>query len=263
MRIHALGFPAIASISLALAACAGTGTSAPQVTPPGAPKTAAATALERGAAVLQAQAPLRPMDMYMVGFHAAKDDPSQQMESHHYCQQVNEEFAQCVLFDGNTSDANLVGIEYIISEDTFESLPEEEKRYWHPHNYEILSGQLVMPGLPDTLEEEALRGMLNTYGKTWRLWNAKPFDARGDKLPLGEPVLVWSFNRDGEAVTELVKTRDSQMQVSTAAKRLKRRDLVPLARPQQGVDDLDTAFPRPTRSIPGVVEKRTAGDKTR
>jgi hypothetical protein len=45
-----------------------------------------------------------------------KDAPAEQVTSHHHCNQVNEDFAQCVLFDGNTRNANLHGIEYIISE---------------------------------------------------------------------------------------------------------------------------------------------------
>jgi hypothetical protein len=37
-------------------------------------------------------------------------------------------------FDGNTRNANLTGIEYIISERLFEQLPRDERPYWHPHN---------------------------------------------------------------------------------------------------------------------------------
>ncbi len=59
---------------------------------------------------------------------------------------MNEDFAQCVLFDGNTAEANLHGLEYIISEKVYDTLPPVEQSYWHPHNYEILSGQLVAPG---------------------------------------------------------------------------------------------------------------------
>jgi hypothetical protein len=71
-----------------------------------------------------------------------------QMEAHHYCHQVNADLLQCVLFDGNTEDANLIGIEYIISERLFASLPPEEQAFWHPHNYEILSGSLVALAYP-------------------------------------------------------------------------------------------------------------------
>ena len=42
--------------------------------------------------------------------------------------------AQCVLFDGNTAEARMMGIEYIASEKLYNTLPTEEKAYWHPHN---------------------------------------------------------------------------------------------------------------------------------
>ena len=89
-----------------------------------------------------------------------------------YCHQVNEDFAQCVLFDGNTSNANLVGIEYIISEDIFESLPDNENNIWHPHNFEILSGQLIAPNIPDMAEKRTMRSKMDSYGKTWHVWNS-------------------------------------------------------------------------------------------
>jgi hypothetical protein len=130
-----------------LAACAAPSGKPPPVQPLGTEKTGKTQALETGAALLQTQAPLRPMDVYLVGFHAAKENPSLQMEAHHYCRQVNEEFAQCALFDGNTEAANLIGIEYIISERLFDALPQSERKYWHPHNYEILSGELIAPGI--------------------------------------------------------------------------------------------------------------------
>lgn len=82
------------------------------------------------------------------------DDPCHQMEAHHYCKKLNEDFSQCLLYDGNTKNANLTGIEYIISEKLFQSLLPEETQYWHPHNYEILSGQLVAPGIPSPLEKQ-------------------------------------------------------------------------------------------------------------
>ncbi len=140
----------------------------PEVEPAGVDKSGKTAALEKGAALLQGQAPLNAMDVYLVGFHPLKNEPSHQMEAHHFCHQVNEDFAQCALFDGNTDNANLNGIEYIISESLFETLPEEEKAYWHPHNYEILSGQLTAPGIPSVAEMELMEGKMNSYGKTWQ-----------------------------------------------------------------------------------------------
>jgi hypothetical protein len=186
-----------------------------------------------------------------------KDDPRHQMEAHHFCRQVNEDFAQCALFDGNTASANLNGIEFIISERLFDTLPAEERKYWHPHNGEILSGQLIAPGIPDVAEKELMRSKMNSYGKTWHVW----MTGKGDKLPLGEPMLAWSFSRDGEARPGLVEERDKRMGVDTQATRQKRQDLVELAKPQDGVDALHGKFEGTSTPIPGVVDKASQGDK--
>ena len=114
-----------------------------------------------------------------------KESPHDQMEAHHYCQQINEDFAQCALFDGNTKDANLNGIEYIISEKLFNTLPEKEKKYWHPHNGEILSGQLVAPGIPEVAEKALMKEKMNSYGKTWHLWNTGYEGKPGDDVAFG------------------------------------------------------------------------------
>ena len=133
--------------SLALAACTGAGATDPAVEAPGRPESARTTVLEMGASTIQRDAPTDALEIYLVGFHPLKENPTHQFEAHHFCRQVNEDFAQCALYDGNTAEANLNGIEYIISERLFETLPEAEQPYWHPHNGEILSGQLVAPGL--------------------------------------------------------------------------------------------------------------------
>jgi len=68
-------------------------------------------------------------------------------------------------------------------------LPIEERAYWHPHNYEILSGQLRMPGLPDIAEKEALKGKMNSYRKTWHTSMIGMRDQSPDPLPFGPPRL--------------------------------------------------------------------------
>jgi hypothetical protein len=243
--------PATALISL-LAACSGT--SEPTGKPAGQPMSAGTAALAAGATALQPDAPPDAMDIYLVGFHPMKDQPQLQVEAHHWCHQVNEDLAQCALFDGNTADANLTGIEYIISERLFARLASGEKPFWHPHNGEILSGQLVAPGLPEVAEHTLMRTKMNSYGKTWHTWHTGP---GGETLPLGPPMLAWSFSRDGEIQPGLVGARDRKLGIDTAERRAARQDLVPLARPQSGVDALEGRFGRPTTPIPGVVD---AGD---
>jgi hypothetical protein len=241
-----------------LAATAAAQRSQPDTAPAGAPKESNTKMLEAGAKVLQGNAPLAGFDIYLNGFHPMKDDPDMQVEAHHFCRQVNEDLAQCALFDGNTRTANLNGIEYIISEKLYATLPAAERQYWHPHNGEILSGQLVAPGLPDAAEHALMKKKINSYGKTWHLWNTGANGKPGDSLPLGAPMLAWSFSHDGELLPSMLEERDTRMKVHTGAKRKQRADLKPLAHPQSGVDALKGRFDSPVQDIPGVVDSAPA-----
>jgi Protein of unknown function (DUF1264) len=229
------------------------------IAPAGEGKGAWMAALEKGAALLQDRTPLKGFDAYVVGFHCAKHEPDMQMEAHHYCRVVNDDFLQCVIFDGNTREANLIGIEYIVSERLFDTLPAEEKPFWHPHNFEILSGQLVAPGLPDVAETSFLKQLMNSYGKTWHTWHTGRHDGKdaGMSMPLGEAKLMWSFNREGEADERLKENRSAVMGIDVEAKRARRQNLVELAHPQHGVDAMRDEFSG-TEPVPGVVDVAAA-----
>ncbi len=220
---------------------------------PGEPKSPRTIGLEAGARLLQSAAPLKPFDIHLVGFHPMKDHPEHQMEAHHYCHQMNEDFAQCTLFDGSGGNARLNGIEYIISEKLFDSLPQTEKAFWHPHNGEILSGQLAAPGIPAAAEKALMRSKMNSYGKTWHVWNTGHENGAPDPLPLGPAMLAWSFSRDGEAIPAMVERRDRRLGINSTALRKQRAELQKLAKPQSGVDALKGKFARPASAIPGVV----------
>jgi hypothetical protein len=231
--------------------------------PAGRGKSAWPAALEQGANLLQAATPLKGFDVYVVGFHCAKGEPDFQMEAHHYCRVVNDDLLQCVLFDGNTKDANLIGVEYIISDRLFDGMPDQEKPYWHPHNFELLSGQLVAPGLPEAAEKAFFKLLVNSYGKTWHTWHTHGGGGRpGMDLPYGDPKLMWSFNRDGECDEALRRDRDQAMGLDTAAKRADRQSFLELARPQWGVDAMKDDFPD-TMPIPGVTDVHATGPEAR
>jgi hypothetical protein len=232
----------------------------PPMTPAGEGRSAWRATLEAGAAVLQDMTPLKDFDIYVVGLHCAKHEPEMQMEAHHFCRQVNQDFLQCVIFDGNTKDANLIGIEYIISERAFGMLPEDERASWHPHNYEILSGQLTAPGLPEAAERAFLKELMNSYGKTWHTWHTGRRDGRGEPgtpLPFGDAKLMWSFNRDGEADEALKQEVESAMGIDEAAKRAQRQPFAELAHPQHGVDAMADEFSG-TTPVAGVLDARRA-----
>ncbi|GAB3561306.1 OBAP family protein [Spelaeicoccus albus] len=229
------------------------------VTAAGSPTGGWLSVLENGAKLLQNSSPLRGFDAYVVGFHCPKNEPDMQMEAHHYCRAVNDDLLQCVLFDGNTPEANLIGIEYIISGSLFAGLPADEQAYWHPHNFEVLSGQLAAPGLPEIVETSLMKLLMNSYGKTWHTWHTGRHDGEaGDQIPLGDPKLMWSFNRDGECDESLKKDRDRAMGIDTAANRDRRQRLVAGARPQRGVNAMKDQFDG-TTAIPGVVDMSDDG----
>lgn len=94
-------------------------------------------------------------------------DINRQVSAHHYCSHINQDFRQCVIYDSDHSDARLIGIEYIISEKLFNQLSPEEKKLWHSHVYEVKGGLMSLVGVPDIAEKEAMKELINTYGKTF------------------------------------------------------------------------------------------------
>jgi Protein of unknown function (DUF1264) len=108
-----------------------------------------------------------------------------------------------------------------------------------------------------------MKTKINSYGKTWHVWDTGAYGRPGDKLPLGKPMLAWSFNHDGEADPGLVENRNKAMEINMAQVRQRRQDLVPLAQPQMGVDALEGKFPRPTISIAGVKNEPYPPDANR
>lgn len=208
---------------------------------PGRRKRLATLGLELGSRLLQRRGPLDNFHLYLVGFHPMRDDPRAQIEAHHYCRIIDEDLVQCIMFDGSGPDARLIGVEYIVSERLYAELPADERARWHPHNYEILSGELVAPGLPPAIEKLLMRRLLNGYGKTWHTWMTSGTGAH-HSLPTGAPCLAWSFNRDREIDPALAHRRDARLGVSTDARRLQRATLAAHAHPQHGVDVLAGRF---------------------
>src|SRR5438034_1056311 len=126
-------------------------------------------------------APLGDIHAPVCGIHFYSGDMARQIIAEHYCSHLSDEVLQCVLYDSNKPGARLIGVEYIVSAKIFESLPPEEKKLWHSHNYEVKSGVLTAPGMADAAEKDLMKALIGTYGKTWHMWQVD----RGDKLPLG------------------------------------------------------------------------------
>lgn len=153
--------------------------------------------------------------LHVCGIHMAKKDPSLQFIAHHFCVGHKRGSAgdvfQCVLFDGSGKDAKLIGVEYIISDAAYRKLPEDEKKYWHAHTYEVLGGGLTAPGMDQKAETDLMEVLLTTWGKAWHTW-PKP----SEDIPTGDPLLIWSLMGDGQVDKELLARRDKELKVNSA-----------------------------------------------
>ncbi len=192
---------------------------------PGNPESAKTKVLEGGAAVLQSKPPIDAINVYLDGFHFYSGNMKAQMEAHHYCSIVNEDLTQCIIFDGNDKASKLMGVEYIVSRNAFESLPPDERKLWHSHNYEVTSGELIAPAIPRTAEHALMEKIASTYGKTWHTWNTD----QGRKLPTGHPLLMMGFTADGQIQQDMVANRDGRLNTSTEKEKENRSDIKPPA----------------------------------
>lgn len=201
--------------------CSAARTESP-VQAPGRPASATSQALEAGAAALQGKAPVEALNAYLDGFHFYNGHPQVQMEAHHYCSILNEDVIQCVIYDGNTAQAKLMGVEYIIDEQLFARLPAKEKAMWHSHGYEVSSGQLVAPAIPASAEHALMKRLAHTYGKTWHTWHTD----QEKSLPVGVPQLMMGFTADGQADAQMVEQRNQRLGVDAAKTKTQRADIV-------------------------------------
>jgi hypothetical protein len=204
-----------------LAGCGDPKTESP-VASPGSSESVKTKVLESGAAILQNKPPIEAINAYLDGFHFYNGKMNVQMEAHHYCAILNDDLIQCVIYDGNVTDAKIMGVEYIISEKLFSTLPAGEKPMWHSHVQEVKSGQLIAPGLPLVAEHALMEKLIHTYGKTWHTWHTD----LNKQLPLGVPQLMMGFTADGQADSAMVAERDKRFGVDSAERRRDRESIV-------------------------------------
>ncbi|KAJ8549055.1 hypothetical protein K7X08_032762 [Anisodus acutangulus] len=186
--------------------------------PPGEPMSMGQHMLDKGAQMLQSLTPIKQMSQHVCTFAMYSHDMHRQIETHHYVTRVNQDFLQCAVYTGR-----LIGVEYIISDRIFESLPQEEQKLWHSHAHEIKSGLWVNPRVPEMVVRPELENLTKTYGKFWCTWQTD----RGDKLPIGPPTLMMSPQSVDLGIVNigLVKKRDYKYGISTDAIKRTRSDL--------------------------------------
>jgi hypothetical protein len=113
------------------------------------------------------------------------DDSKLEVLVHHHCKVYDDMTAACLLFPTGMGDQDKpYGMEYIITSEQFEELPDDEKKYWHYHLTELPRAQAIFADL--TAEELIpLQPVLDeTYGKVFYFWDTD------DKYPIGEPTVL-------------------------------------------------------------------------
>ena len=120
------------------------------------------------------------------GVHLQKDKPANAQVAYHFCKPLNDNVAQCLLYDGTGPDARLIGVEYLVSDPVYRSMPEEERAYWHDHKHEV-DARLIR-SLTQAGDEEAatLAKVRTLWGKVYHTW------VSGSTYPEGPAKLFWS-----------------------------------------------------------------------
>ncbi|KAJ7957291.1 Oil body-associated protein like [Quillaja saponaria] len=198
---------------------------------PGEPTQTGTALVETATAAIQGFGPINKIHQHLCAFHFYSHDMTRQVEAHHFCGHQNEEMRQCLIYDGPEADARLIGLEYIVSENLFLTLPDEEKCLWHSHEYEVKSGVLFMPGIPGPIQRQDLDKVCKTYGKVFHFWQID----KGDTLPLGLPQLMMALTRDGQIYDNLAHDAEKRLGISFDKERENRAYM---SGPQHGIHPL-------------------------
>jgi hypothetical protein len=89
----------------------------------------------------------------------------------------------CQLYDSNSPNSTLIGVEYMITADAYKSLPDREKPNWHYHKGEFAQNRAdpKLPQLSEQQQNATLKKLEESYGKVIITWNPN------DKAPVFAP----------------------------------------------------------------------------
>ena len=92
------------------------------------------------------------------------DDPT--LRVYHFCKPNDKIMMVCQLYDSSSSNATLIGVEYMIDSKTYQTLPDREKPNWHYHKEEFSPDRAnpKFPLLNDQQQKEWLVKLSESYG---------------------------------------------------------------------------------------------------
>ncbi|URE32257.1 hypothetical protein MUK42_18336 [Musa troglodytarum] len=87
------------------------------------------------------------MKQHLCSFALYSHDLGRQIQAHHYAARINQDVLQCAVYDSDAPSAHLI----------------REQKLWHSHAYEVKSGALMCPGMPEVMQRQELKGLAKTY----------------------------------------------------------------------------------------------------
>lgn len=187
---------------------------------PGRAESMTARVGESMASMTQNFAPIKQFDTHVASIRCYGNNTKRQIPVHEYIMHINEDVMQAILYDSDLPTAKVVGVEYIISDKLYRQLPEEEKKFWYNHAFEVKSGTMVAPRMPNAMEKKLMSNMGNTWGKTINLWQVDR-----DRLPMGVPTFMTSPTDYNTLNNDLIARRDAQLGIDTMKERKNRESI--------------------------------------
>jgi Protein of unknown function (DUF1264) len=115
---------------------------------------------------------LKPTEGWTLHIDAKRHFPSKpNLLAHHYCKEVSGGLTECQIYDSDRPDAKLVGVEVIVSPETYQTFSAAEKARWHYHKTEIPKVSATLPDLSPEEAAKVVKKIEGTYGKVYLLWD--------------------------------------------------------------------------------------------
>ncbi len=115
---------------------------------------------------------LKPTEGWTLHIDAKRHFPSKpNLLAHHYCKEVSGGLTECQIYDSDRPDAKLVGVEVIVSPETYQTFSAAEKARWHYHKTEIPKVSATLPDLSPEEAAKVVKKLEGTYGKVYLLWD--------------------------------------------------------------------------------------------
>lgn len=112
------------------------------------------------------------------------DDPT--LRVWHFCKPNDKIMMVCQLYDSNSPNATLIGVEYMITADAYKNIPNRDKPNWHYHKVEFAPNRAdpKLPMLNEQQQNATLKTLAESYGKVIITWNPN------DKAPIFPPQVI-------------------------------------------------------------------------